>query len=163
MIISINNKDFQVNDGDSLENIIKKNFKKIILLQQELMRDYQDLSECIKENSKIELITTEDKDGIDILRHSCAHIFGHAIKQLYPNTKMVIGPVIENGFYYDILSDNPLTEKDLPIIENRMRKLAKKNYEIRERLSQKRELFLYLKIEMSHIRLIYLKKYLKMK
>ena len=111
MIISINNKDFQVNDGDSLENIIKKNFKKRILLQQELMRDYLIFQNALK---KIQNRTnaTDDKEGIDILRHSCAHIFGHAIKQLYPNTKMVIGPVIENGFYYDILSDNPLTEKE---------------------------------------------------
>ena len=76
---------------------------------------------------------------------------------------MVIGPVIENGFYYDILSDNPLTEKDLPIIENRMRKLAKKNYEIKREVISKKMQYLYLKIEMSHIRLIYLKKYLKMK
>ena len=58
MIITINNKDFQVNDGDSLENIIKKNFKKRILLQQELMRDYLIFQNVIKENSKIELITT---------------------------------------------------------------------------------------------------------
>ena len=123
------------------KNIIKKNFKKNNIVAARVNERLSDLSECIEENSKIELITTDDKDGIDISRHSCAHIFGHAIKQLYPNTKMVIGPVIENGFYYDILSDNPLTEKDLPIIENRMRKLAKKNYEIRERLSQKRSYF----------------------
>ncbi len=137
MEIKIDNKDFQVNDGVSLESIIKKNFKKKNIVAARVNEKLQDLSECIVEDSEVQLITTDDKEGIDILRHSCAHIFGHAIKQLYPNTKMVIGPVIDNGFYYDILSDETLTEKDLPIIENRMRKLAKKNYEIKREVISK--------------------------
>ena len=99
----------------------------------------RDLSDSVVNNSNIELITTQQKDGLDILRHTCAHIFGHAIKQLYPNVKMVIGPVIENGFYYDILSESPITEKDLTLIENRMRKLAKKNYSIKREVVQKNQ------------------------
>ena len=103
-----------------------------------------DLSNTVKDNSVVELVTTDDQDGIDVLRHSCAHIFGHAIKQLYPDVKMVIGPVIENGFYYDILSNSPLTDKDLPAIENRMRKLAKKNYPIqREVVSKKNAISIF--------------------
>ena len=98
-----------------------------------------DACDLIEKNSEVAILTNKDKQGLDIIRHSCAHLFGHAIKQLYPDVKMVIGPVIENGFYYDILSDIPITEKDLPTIENRMRKLAKKNYTIERKVIEKDE------------------------
>ena len=136
MITTINNKEYEVNEGDILEDIVSKNFEKNIVAAK-INDRLSDLSEQITDGSTIELLSTADADGLDILRHSCAHIFGHAIKQLYPDVKMVIGPVIENGFYYDILSDEPLTDKDLPIIENRMRKLAKKNYVIKREVISK--------------------------
>ena len=138
MITTINNKEYEVNEGDILEDIVSKNFEKNIVAAK-INDRLSDLSEQITDGSTIELLSTTDADGLDILRHSCAHIFGHAIKQLYPDVKMVIGPVIENGFYYDILSDEPLTEKDLPIIENRMRKLAKKNYAIKREVISKED------------------------
>ena len=138
MITTINNKEYEVNEGDILEDIVSKNFEKNIVAAK-INDKLSDLSEQITDGSTIELLSTADADGLDILRHSCAHIFGHAIKQLYPNVKMVIGPVIENGFYYDILSDEPLTDKDLPIIENRMRKLAKKNYTIKREVISKED------------------------
>ncbi|MEL0172115.1 MAG: threonine--tRNA ligase [Gammaproteobacteria bacterium] len=138
MITTINNKEYEVNEGDILEDIVSKNFEKNIVAAK-INDRLSDLSEQITDGSTIELLSTADADGLDILRHSCAHIFGHAIKQLYPDVKMVIGPVIENGFYYDILSDEPLTEKDLPIIENRMRKLAKKNYAIKREVISKED------------------------
>ena len=59
----------------------------------------------IHNDSKVVIITSRDKEGIEIIRHSFAHLIGHAVKQLYPNIKMAIGPVIENGFYYDIFSE----------------------------------------------------------
>ena len=138
MITTINNKEYEVNEGDILEDIVSKNFDKNIVAAK-INDRLSDLSEQITDGSTIELLSTADADGLDILRHSCAHIFGHAIKQLYPDVKMVIGPVIENGFYYDILSDEPLTDKDLPIIENRMRKLAKKNYTIKREVISKED------------------------
>ena len=138
MITTINNKEYEVNEGDILEDIVSKNFDKNIVAAK-INDRLSDLSEQITDGSTIELLSTTDADGLDILRHSCAHIFGHAIKQLYPDIKMVIGPVIENGFYYDILSDEPLTDKDLPIIENRMRKLAKKNYAIKREVISKED------------------------
>ncbi|MEL0103419.1 MAG: threonine--tRNA ligase [Gammaproteobacteria bacterium] len=138
MITTINNKEYEVNEGDILEDIVSKNFEKNIVAAK-INDRLSDLSEQITDGSTIELLSTADADGLDILRHSCAHIFGHAIKQLYPDVKMVIGPVIENGFYYDILSDEPLTDKDLPIIENRMRKLAKKNYAIKREVISKED------------------------
>ena len=60
------------------------------------------------------IITPKDKEGVEIIRHSCAHLVGHAVKQLYPDAKMVIGPVIEDGFYYDIATEKPLRPKMLP-------------------------------------------------
>ena len=139
MIVEINNKAYQAKEGDKLEDVIKQNFKQKNIVAAKVNDRLTDLSDCIRDNSKVELITTNDDDGLNILRHSCAHIFGHAIKQLHPETQMVIGPVIDNGFYYDILSKNPLTEKDLPLIENRMRKLAKKNYAIRREVISKED------------------------
>ena len=139
MIVEINNKAYQAKEGDILEDVIKQNFKQKNIVAAKVNDRLTDLSDCIRDNSKVELITTNDDDGLNILRHSCAHLFGHAIKQLHPETQMVIGPVIDNGFYYDILSKNPLTEKDLPLIENRMRKLAKKNYAIRREVISKED------------------------
>ena len=139
MIVEINNKAYQAKEGDILEDVIKQNFKQKNIVAAKVNDRLTDLSDYIRDNSKVELITTNDDDGLNILRHSCAHLFGHAIKQLHPETQMVIGPVIDNGFYYDILSKNPLTEKDLPLIENRMRKLAKKNYAIRREVISKED------------------------
>ena len=139
MKITVNNKKIEVDDDAILEDVIKKHFKEKNIVAANVDNVLRDLSDSVVNNSNIELITTEQKDGLDILRHTCAHIFGHAIKQLYPNVKMVIGPVIENGFYYDILSETPITEKDLTLIENRMRKLAKKNYSIKREVVQKNQ------------------------
>ena len=137
MKVIINNKKIEVDDNAILEDVIKKYFKEKNIVAAHVDDAPRDLSDLVTNNSIIEPITTDDKDGLDILRHTCAHIFGHAIKQIYPEVKMVIGPVIENGFYYDILSENPITEKDLLIIENRMRKLAKKNYSIKREVVSK--------------------------
>ena len=137
MKVTINNKKIEVDDNAILEDVIKKYFKEKNIVAAHVDDAPRDLSDLVTNNSIIEPITTDDKDGLDILRHTCAHIFGHAIKQIYPEVKMVIGPVIENGFYYDILSKNPITEKDLQIIENRMRKLAKKNYSIKREVVSK--------------------------
>ena len=137
MKITVNNKKIEVDDDAILEDVIKKHFKEKNIVAANVDNVLRDLSDSVVNNSNIELITTEQKDGLNILRHTCAHIFGHAIKQLYPDVKMVIGPVIENGFYYDILSETPITEKDLNLIENRMRKLAKKNYSIKREVVPK--------------------------
>ena len=104
MKVIINNKKIEVDDNAILEDVIKKYFKEKNIVAAHVDDAPRDLSDLVTNNSIIEPITTDDKDGLDILRHTCAHIFGHAIKQIYPEVKMVIGPVIENGFYYDILS-----------------------------------------------------------
>ncbi len=84
----------------------------------------------INDDSKVVIITSRDKEGLEIIRHSFAHLIGHAVKQLYPNIKMAIGPVIDNGFYYDIFSEYRLTPEDLIKIEKRINNLIKTNYDV---------------------------------
>ena len=90
----------------------------------------RDLSVVIENDSDIEIIKKNDDEGIDIVRHSFAHLIGHAIKQLYPESKMAIGPVIKNGFYYDIECDKNLSLDDLTAIEKKIKELTKTNYKV---------------------------------
>ncbi|AJO90028.1 threonine--tRNA ligase [Haemophilus influenzae] len=90
----------------------------------------RDACDVIDQDATLEIITAKDEDGLEIIRHSCAHLLGHAIKQLFPDVKMAIGPTIENGFYYDVDLDRSLTQEDLDAIEKRMLELAKTNYDV---------------------------------
>ena len=100
-----------------------------------------DSSTLISEDSDAIIVTNKDNDGLEIIRHSCAHLFGHALKQLYPNAKMAIGPTIENGFYYDVELDSALSINDLKKIEDRMKELARTNYNVvREVVSREKAL-----------------------
>lgn len=90
----------------------------------------RDACDVIEQDATLEIITVKDEDGLEIIRHSCAHLLGHAIKQLFPDVKMAIGPTIENGFYYDVDLDRSLTQEDIDAIEKRMLELAKTNYEV---------------------------------
>ena len=89
-----------------------------------------DASEEISDDSDVVIVTNSDPEGLEIIRHSCAHLFGHAIKQMYPQAKMAIGPTIENGFYYDIDLDVSLNDKDLEAIEKKMKELASTDYSV---------------------------------
>lgn len=89
-----------------------------------------DACELITTDASLQLITSKDDEGIEIIRHSCAHLLGHAIKQLWPDVKMAIGPVIDNGFYYDVDLDRTISEDDLATLEKRMLELAKTNYDV---------------------------------
>ena len=105
----------------------------------------------ITEDAKVEIVTNKDPDGIEIIRHSFAHLMGHAIKQLYPTAKMAIGPVIENGFYYDIEFERPFTPEDLDAIEKRMQELIKQDYDvIREVVSQDKAIDTFKKRDESY-------------
>lgn len=90
----------------------------------------RDACDIINQDATLEIITAKDEDGLEIIRHSCAHLLGHAIKQLFPDVKMAIGPTIENGFYYDVDLDRSLTQEDIDAIEKRMLELAKTNYDV---------------------------------
>lgn len=90
----------------------------------------KDLSDKIDHDAKVSIITDRDEEGLNIIRHSTAHLLGQAVQELWPDAKMVIGPVIENGFYYDIDCPHRFTPEDLEKIEARMKALAKSNYRV---------------------------------
>ena len=89
-----------------------------------------DLKTPITEDGDIAIITPESEEGLEILRHSSAHLLAQAVKRLFKDVKLGIGPVIENGFYYDIDSPEPITAEDLPLIEKEMKKIINENIEI---------------------------------
>lgn len=92
--------------------------------------ELKDLSDPITQDATVAIITDKDEDGVHIIRHSTAHLLGHALKQLWPDAKMVIGPVIENGFYYDIDCAHRFSPEDLEVLEKRMQELAKTEYTV---------------------------------
>jgi threonyl-tRNA synthetase len=103
-----------------------------------------DLRTPIQEDGAISIITQDMPEALDILRHSTAHLMAQAIKRLYKNVKLGVGPVIENGFYYDIDMEHTLTPEDLPKIEQEMRKIVKENLEIvRKEVSREEAIRLY--------------------
>jgi threonyl-tRNA synthetase len=86
-----------------------------------------DLSFVIESDSELAIITDKDAEGVDLIRHSTAHLLAYAVKELFPDAQVTIGPVIENGFYYDFSYQRPFTPEDLAAIEKRMAELAKRN------------------------------------
>ncbi len=92
-----------------------------------------DTCDPITGDARVEVITPSDTEGLEIIRHSCAHLVGHAVKQLYPNAEMVIGPVIDDGFYYDISFERPFTPEDMDAIETRMKALIAQAYDVVKR------------------------------
>jgi len=128
--VIIENKKFDVAKNTSIEDLINANLPDISCVAAIVNDKKVDLSSLIEEDSSIKIIKASDPDGLEVIRHTCAHVFGHALKQIYPNAKMVIGPTIDNGFYYDIHNAESISEKDLKSIESLMKKLSKKNYKI---------------------------------
>ncbi|MEQ3692795.1 MAG: threonine--tRNA ligase [Alcanivorax sp.] len=98
-----------------------------------------DACELISVDSDVTLITGRDQEGLEVIRHSFAHLVGHAVKQLYPEARMAIGPVIENGFYYDIDFERPFTPEDVAAIEKRVKELIKKDYDVLKKMTPIKE------------------------
>lgn len=98
-----------------------------------------DACELIESDAKLQIITPKDDEGVEIIRHSCAHLVGHAVKQLYPTAKMVIGPVIDEGFYYDISYERPFTPEDMAAIEARMKELIAQDYDVVKKMTPREE------------------------
>ncbi len=89
-----------------------------------------DAADLIEHDAEVAIITARDPEGLEVIRHSCAHLIGHAVKQLYPEAKMAIGPVIDDGFYYDIDFGRSVTPDDLAAIETRMKQLIDTDYDV---------------------------------
>jgi threonyl-tRNA synthetase len=98
-----------------------------------------DACDLIDSDATLQIITPKDQEGLEIIRHSCAHLIGHAVKQLFPAAKMVIGPVIEEGFYYDIASERPFTLDDVAAIEQRMQQLIERDYDVIKKVTPRAE------------------------
>ncbi len=98
-----------------------------------------DACDPIDEDANVQIITPKDPEGVEIIRHSCAHLLGHAVKQLYPDVKMVIGPVIDDGFYYDIFSEKPFTLDDMAKIEAHMIELINQDYDVIKKMTPRDE------------------------
>ena len=103
----------------------------------------RDLSYLISQNAELTLITEKDDTALEIIRHSTAHLLAHAVKQLYPLAQVTIGPVIENGFYYDFSFERPFTLEDLTQIEKRMEALVNLNLPIERKNLSKEHFLIY--------------------
>src|ERR1019366_9791432 len=89
-----------------------------------------DTSFVIDKDSDVAIVTDKDPEGLELIRHSTAHLLAYAVKEFFPAAQVTIGPVIENGFYYDFSYKRPFTPEDLTAIEQRMAELAKKDYPV---------------------------------
>jgi len=123
-------------DGFELAKKISKTLEKNALIM-EVNGELKDLSYQINKDSKVKIITSKDKEGLEVLRHDAAHIMAMSVQELFPGTQVTIGPVIENGFYYDFARKEPFTSDDLKKIEKKMSEIidrdAKTRREVWER------------------------------
>ncbi|MEG0976545.1 MAG: TGS domain-containing protein, partial [Comamonas sp.] len=104
-----------------------------------------DTSFVIDQDMPLSIITAKDKDGLDVIRHSTAHLLAYAVKELFPEAQVTIGPVIENGFYYDFAYKRPFTPEDLVAIEKKMSELASKDEAVVRRVLPRDEAVAYFK------------------
>jgi len=116
-------RDFKpgVTGRDVAESISKSLGKKAVAMT--LDGKVKDLAEPIKTDAQIRILTREDPEALALIRHDAAHVMAEAVQELYPGTQVTIGPVIDNGFYYDFARDEPFTPDDLPVIEAKMREI----------------------------------------
>ena len=106
-------------NGFDLAKQISKSLEKVALIM-EVDGELKDLSHEIKDNSQVRILTAKDNEGLDVIRHDAAHIMAMAVQELYPGTQVTIGPVIDNGFFYDFARKEPFTSEDLKKIEKKM-------------------------------------------
>jgi threonyl-tRNA synthetase len=117
-------------NGFELTKKISKSLEKIALIM-EVDGELKDLSHQITKNSKVKIITPKDQEGLEVIRHDAAHIMAMAVQELFPGTQVTIGPVIENGFFYDFARKEPFTSEDLKKIEIKMSEIIDKDVKTR--------------------------------
>lgn len=105
----------------------------------------QDLDTTITTDATVTIITTKDKEGLDILRHSCSHVMAEAVKELWPDVQVTIGPAIENGFYYDFSRKEPFTTEEFEKIEAKMHEIVKRDEKITRKVLPRNEAIAYFK------------------
>ena len=109
-----------------------------------------DVSSYIGNDSELAIITERDDEGLEIIRHSSAHLLAHAVKELFPEAQVTIGPVIEDGFYYDFSYKRPFTTEDLAAIEKKMQEISKRNLKIERKIYDRCEAISYFKDQGEH-------------
>ncbi len=109
-----------------------------------------DVTSYVEDNSELAIITDRDEEGIEIIRHSSAHLLAHAVKELYPDAQVTIGPVIEDGFYYDFSYKRPFTPEDLTAIEKRMVEISKRNLDIERKVWERTDAISFFKDQGEH-------------
>ena len=112
----------------------------------------QDLSTPITTDATVTIITGKDKEGLHILRHSCSHVMAQAVKELWPDVQVTIGPAIENGFYYDFARKEPFTTEDFEKIEAKMHEIVKRDEKLERIVMPRNEAIKYFKDMGEHIR-----------
>ena len=117
-------------NGFELTKKISKSLEKVALIM-EVDGELKDLSHQITKNSKVKIITPKDQEGLEVIRHDAAHIMAMAVQELFPGTQVTIGPVIENGFYYDFVRKEPFTIEDLKKIEIKMSEIIDQDVKTR--------------------------------
>ena len=125
-------------DGFQLaEKISKSLVKKACIMSVD--GELKDLNYQIKKNSSVKIFTLDDQEGLDVLRHDTAHILAMAVQELFPKTQVTIGPVIEDGFYYDFSRKEPFTEDDLKKIEKKMIEIVDKDLKTVKKVFNRKE------------------------
>ena len=109
-----------------------------------------DTSDLIKDDSDLSIVTEKDVEGLEIIRHSSAHLLAHAVKELFPDVQVTIGPVIENGFYYDFSYKRPFTLDDLQAIEKRMSEISKGGLKVERKILERSEAIKFFKGQNEH-------------
>ena len=125
-------------NGFELAKKISKTLEKEALIM-EVDGELKDLSYQIKKNSVVKIVTSKDKEGLEVLRHDAAHIMAMSVQELFPGTQVTIGPVIENGFYYDFARKEPFTSDDLKKIEKRMSEIIDKDVKTRREVWERKK------------------------
>ena len=110
-------------DGFEIAKKISKSLAKEACIMS-VNGELKDLSFSIKDNVNVKIITVKEKEGLEVIRHDAAHVLAMAVQELFKETQVTIGPVIENGFYYDFSRKEPFTDEDLKKIENRMKDIV---------------------------------------
>ncbi len=109
-----------------------------------------DIYSQIESDCELAIITEKDADGLEIIRHSCAHLLAHAVKELFPEAQVTIGPVVENGFYYDFSYKRPFTPEDLQTIKKRMLEISKRDLKIERKVVERSEAINFFKRQGEH-------------
>ena len=130
--------------GFELTKKISKSLEKSALIM-EVNGELKDLSHQITNDCKVRIITSNDKEGLEVIRHDAAHIMAMAVQELFKDTQVTIGPVIENGFYYDFARKEPFTNDDLKKIEKKMSEIIDRDVKTKREVWQRNEAIAHFK------------------